>query len=886
MTEPAPGPDYPEHWAADVLAADGGVLHLRAIRPEDADRLVRFHSALSERTRYLRYFGPYPVMPPRDVHRFTHVDHRSRVSLVLLLGGEIVGVGLYEGLGGSAPTSAEVAFVVADAHQGRGLGSILLEHLAAAAAFNGIGKFEAEVLAENRGMVGVFRDAGYEVKRSFDGGVVHLEFAIDPTEALVAVRDSREGMSEARSVRNILYPGSIAVIGASNDPAKVGGAVLANLLSGGFTGPVYPVNRDRRSVRGVRAYPGVREIPDEVDLAVVAVPAELIDAVLDDCLAKGVKALVVLSAGFSETGTEGVEAERRLVLAARAHGMRVVGPNALGVANTDPAAALNASLVPALPPRGRVGFFCQSGALGIAILDTAAKQRLGFSTFVSAGNRADLSGNDLLQYWDSDPATDVVLLYLESFGNPRKFARIARRVARSKPVVAVKSGRHAAPYALAATGVRLDDSGVKALFAQSGVVQVDTINELFDCALVFGYQPLPQGPRVAVVGNSTALGVLAVDAARSLGLVAAEQVDVGPLASPAELAAAVAAALASPAVDAVVAVFVPPVTLIVEPYAQALREAVRGAPKPVVSTFLAAEGIPDVLAVRDEHGVAVRGSVPSYPGPERAAFALARAWQYAKWRGRPTSKVVRPEGIDAARARALLDGWTGGGAGGRWLGDGQAAELLACYGIMIEPYQDVADPEAAVAAAARIGGPVVVKAVGENWRYRTDLVGVRLDLLEAAAVRQAYLDVAAVAGEPVVRVQRMARKGVACNIGLQEDPSFGSLVWFGLAGVISELVGDRAYQVPPLTEDSAAELVRAPKAAPLLTGYKGSEPVDRAALVELAQRVSALAVDLPEVRELLLLPVLASAQGAAVVGAQVRVGPEAGRTDHGPRRLR
>lgn len=885
VNTPAP-PAYPDNWAADVLASDGGVLHMRPITPEDAERLVRFHSALSERTRYLRYFGPYPTMPPRDVHHFTNVDYRGRVSFVLILGDDIVGVGLYEALNNPAGAkSAEVAFVIADAHQGRGFGSILLEHLAAAAAYNGIERFEAEVLAENRGMVSVFREAGYEIKRSFDGGVVHLEFNIDPTEVLVTVRNSREGMSEARSVRNMLCPTSIAVIGASTDPAKVGGAVLANLLAGGFTGPVFPVHKDRRSVQGVRAYSTVHDIPDEVDLAVVAVPAELIDTVLDDCLLKGVKTLVVLSAGFSESGPTGVEAERRLVHEARAHGMRVVGPNALGVANTDPGVGLNASLVPALPPQGRVGFFCQSGALGIAILAAAAKQQLGFSTFVSAGNRADVSGNDLLQYWDTDPKTDVVLLYLESFGNPRKFARIARRVARNKPVVAVKSGRHAAPFALAATGVKLDDSGVKALFAQSGVVQVDTINDLFDCALVFGYQPLPQGPRVAVVGNSTALGVLAVDAARSLGLVSPDPIDVGPLATPAELADAVATALSAPSVDAVIAVFVPPVTLIVEPYAAALRDAVRGSSKPVVSTFLAAEGIPDVLAVRNENGEAVRGSVPSYPGPERAALALSRAWQYARWRAKPTSKVARPEGVDPEKARALLSQW-GADTTHQWLDDARVDELLACYGIDIVAYRDVSDPDEAARAAREIGHPVVVKAIGENWRYRTDLVGVRLDLTEDASVRQAYLDVAAVAGERMVRVQAMASKGIACTLGLQDDPSFGSLISFGLAGVISELVGDRAYQVPPLTEDSAAELIASPKAAPLLSGYRGSVPVDKQALIMLAQRVSVMATDLPEVRELSFHPILASAQGAAVVGAQIRVGPESARTDLGPRRLR
>ncbi|WP_041450961.1 bifunctional acetate--CoA ligase family protein/GNAT family N-acetyltransferase [Hoyosella subflava] len=883
-------PSYPVSWEADVLAADGGVVHLRPITPADSDALVRFHAGLSERTRYLRYFGPYPRMSDRDVKHFTNVDHRDRVSFVLILGDDIIGVGLYESLHYSGTdNSAEVAFVIADAHQGRGLGSILLEHLADAAAQNGLTRFEAEVLAENRGMIAVFKEAGYEVSRSYDGSVAHLAFDIDPTEARFTVRDSRERMSEARSVRNVLHPGSIAVIGASTDPSKVGGAVLQNLLAAGFTGPVFPVHPDRVSVRGVRAYPTVRDIPDEVDLAVVAVPAPAIDEVLDDCLAKRVKALVVVSAGFSEASLDGVDAERRLVQSARAHGMRVIGPNALGVANTDPAVAMNASLVPILPPRGRIGFFCQSGALGIAILDTARRRQLGLSTFVSAGNRADLSGNDLLQYWDSDPETDVVLLYLESFGNPRKFSRIARRVARSKPVVAVKSGRHAAPFALAATGVALDESSVSALFEQTGVVQVSSISDLFDCALLFGYQPLPGGPRVAVVGNSTALGVLTVDAARGEGLDAADPVDVGPHATPSEFASAISAALGSEDVDAVIAVFVPPVAVPAEPYAAALRETARGAAKPLLTTFLGSEGIPNELAVLDDSGAPLRGSVPSYPGPERAVAALARAWRYSRWRNQPVSKVVRPDGMDPDKARDMIRKWLPV-SGHRWLTDEETNRLIECYGIEVVPFRDVNSPEEAIVAAGELGFPVAVKAVGEQWQYRTDLLGVRLDLTRETSVRLAYEAIAEITGSSMVRVQKMAAKGIGCTLGLQDDPSFGTLITFGLAGVISELVGDRAYQVPPLTEEAASALINAPKASPLLDGIRGAPPANKAALVELGQRVSALAVDLPEVRELLFHPVLAAPEGASVIGAQIRIGKEVAYLDldnaAGARRLR
>ncbi len=875
---------FPKHWVVDVLASDGGVVHLRPIVPSDADALIEFHSQLSERTRYLRYFGPYPTMPQRDVLNFTTVDHRSRVAFVAILGDDIIAVGRYERLPVGDGNSAEVAFVVADAHQGRGLGPILLEHLAGAAAENGVGPFVAEVLSENRHMVSVFREAGYQVSRTFEGSVLHLEFAIDPTEALLSVRNSRERAAEARSVRNVLSPSSVAVIGASTDSSKVGNAVLANLLAAGFTGPVYPVNADHRSVRGVRAYPTVRDIPDSVDLAIAAVPAESIDEVLDDCLHKGVKALVVVSGGFGETGAAGQENERRLVHAARAHGMRLIGPNALGVANTAPDIGLNATLAPRLPLPGHVGFFCQSGALGIAILDQAAKRKLGLSTFVSAGNRADVSGNDLLQYWDSDPETEVVLLYLESFGNPRKFTRIARRVARKKPIIAVKSGRGAVPPALA-TGPEIDDSVIKALFEQAGVIQVDTIAQLFDCAILFGYQPLPAGPRVAVVGNSTALGVLAVDAARAEGLHAGVPIDIGPHSGPDEFAAAVAEALKSNDVDAVIVVFVPPVAVTVEPFAAALGNAVRGADKPVLTTFLATEGIPDVLAVLGDLGQPIRGSVPSYSSPERAVTALAKAWRYAAWRSRPASQPVRPNGIDSERATALIREFSAN-EHARWLSDFEAAELLSCYGICIVDFRAATDEDEAVSAADELGYPVALKATGEQWRHRPDLGGVRLDLAGAEAVRGAYRTLAADSGEPLLHVQKMATKGIGCVVRVQDDPSFGSLISFGLAGVISDLLRDRAYRVLPLTEDEAVQLIDAPKAAPLLSGYRNAVPVSKSALVDLVQRVSTLAHDMPEIRELACEPVLASAGGAEITDARVRVGSQPSKNDVGPRRLR
>jgi acyl-CoA synthetase (NDP forming)/RimJ/RimL family protein N-acetyltransferase len=885
---------YPRHWEADVVLSDGGTVHLRPIVPDDAPALVEFHGTLSERTRYLRYFGAYPRIPERDLRRFSTVDHHDRVAFVVVLGDDIISVGRYERLGDS--DSAEIAFVVSDHHQGRGIGSILLEHLAAAARERGLRRFVAEVLTENRQMVRVFREAGYQVSRAMEEGVLHLEFAIDPTEQSVEVARAREQRAEARSVHNLLHPRSVAVIGASTDPTKVGYAVLTNLLGADFTGPVYPVNAENTSVRGVRAYPSVLDIPDPVDLAIVAVPASGVDEVMDACLAKGVKALVVLSAGFADAGPDGRSVERRLTTEARAHGMRVVGPNALGVVNTAPQVRLNATLAARLPGAGRTGFFCQSGALGIAILADAKARGLGLSTFVSAGNRADVSGNDLLQYWESDPYTDVVLLYLESFGNPKKFARLARRLASRKPIVAVKSGSHAVSPALVETSVDVDEASVATLFEQAGVIRVESIDELFDTALLLANQPLPAGSRVAIVGNSTAIGVLAVDTLLAQGMhLAREPQDTGAQATPEQFARAVREALDDEAVDSLVVVFVPPIAMPGTAYARALRDAVQESRsaddakpgKPIVSTFLAAEGIPDELSVPGPQGTPGPGSIPSYPSPERAVKALARAARYAEWKSAPKGEIVRPDGIDAERAgeivRTALERVNGVE---HQLSDHDSTRLLRCYGIEVEPFEIVDNAGDAVAAATRIGYPVALKSANELLQHRVDLAGVRLDLVDEASVRYAYRALREAATTDAVYVQRMAPKGVSCVIGLAEDPSFGSLVYFSLSGVISELVGDRAYRAVPLTDVDAAWLVRAPKAAPLLAGWGGLEPADLSSLEGLVLRVAAVAEDLPHVRSLVLEPVLATASGAAVVSVKITVGEPPSPQDSGPRRLR
>lgn len=878
MTEPAraAAAAYPDHWEADVVLADGGTAHVRPVAATDGPAIIAMHARMSDRTRYLRYFQAVARLSPAQLAVFTDVDHVSSVGLIAELGGDVIAAGSYH-RDPRRPEEAEVAFVVEDAHQRRGLGSILLEHLAAAAGERGIRRFTAEVLGENQTMLRVFLDAGYAVTREFSSGIVDLSFDIGPTEASSAVLAAREQRAESRSIARFLNPRSVAVIGASDQRSRLGHAVLANLLGAGFTGPVYPVAADARSVQGVRAYPSVLDIPDPIDVAVVAVPAAAIVEVLESCRAKGVHGLVVLTGGFADD-----TAQRRMVTMARANGMRVLGPNCLGVVNTDPSVRLNATLAPVVPPPGRVGFFCQSGALGIAILADAVSRGLGLSGFVSAGNRADVSGNDLLQFWHSDERTEVVLLYLESFGNPRKFARLARTLTRVKPVIAVKSGRYAmVSPGLTASSAVISDAAVAALFAQSGIIRTPTLAEAFDVAQLLAHQRVPAGDRVAILGNSTALGILALDACLDAGLTVVDEVpvDFGVNVGSGELADAVRSAGRRTDVDAVVVVYVPPVASPSRLHAEALRAAAEASPVPVVSTFLAVEGLSESLTVRSPDGGAARGSVPSYPTPERAVAALAHAVRYGRWLGREPGTVPALAGVAPERARDLVADLQNDDRE-RELADGELMDLLSCVGISVARFEAVSGSVAAADAAARIGYPVVLKAFDHSVRHRYDRAGVRLSLANPEQLRSAYAELAA-AGFGKVYVQAMApsgRSSIGTLLSVSSDPSFGALVSFGVGGVATELLDDLAYRAVPLTDADAADLIDGPKAAPLLQGYRGADVVDRSSLVDLVLRVSALADAVPELLEMHLRP-MAGPAGICVTGATGRIGEPNSRPD-------
>ena len=867
---------YPEHWEADILLRDGRTAQLRPILADDAEGFVEFYGRVSEQSKYFRFFAPMPRLSDRDVRRFTQVDHRDRVAFVLTVGGQILSVGRYDVID-AAEGRAEVAFLVQDQHQGRGMGQVLLEHLAQAARERGLKRFVAEVLPENRRMIQVFRDQGYQVAGGWEEGVMHLEFDIDPTDTAMGVIAAREHRSEAASIAAFLNARSVAVIGASRRSDTIGALLVRNLVLGDYAGRVYVVNPAADAVAGMPAYPSVSDIPGDVDVAIVAVPADAVQDVVLDCANKGVHGLIVISSGFAETGEEGRKRQRKLLGLARSYGLRLIGPNCLGIINTASDISLNASLAPVLPPRGRAGFFCQSGALGSAILEKVGGRGLGLSTFVSAGNRADVSGNDLLQYWEEDDATEVILLYLESIGNPRKFSRIARRVSRRKPIIAVRSGRttQGVPMGHAVRQIAAPPEAVDAMFRQAGIIQVDTLDEMFDVAQLLAHQPLPTGSRVAIVGNSDALGLLAIDAAAASGLTVTSANALGADATADDFEHALDAAIDDHHVDAVVAVYIPPLEAPGLEVAHVLAAVGEQSDKPLVSTFLGREGVPELLRVPDLAGhTAGRGSVPSYPAVEAAVRALARVVEYSSWLQRQDESSGVLEEVDVEAARRLVTDVLAEAPGGRELTDDELTQLLGCYGVELWDRVHVDSFDEAVAAAERLGWDVVLKATAERLRQRPDMAHVWRNIDDAEEMRDAWdslteLSHAATDGDFVV--QSTSPPGVPVTIGGLEDALFGPAVYFGVAGALTELVGDRTYRIPPVSVLDAAETVRGIRAAPLLFGYRGSEPVDVPAVEDLVRRVAQLKIDLPQVIELDLALVHATTAGCAVLHATARV---------------
>jgi acetyl coenzyme A synthetase (ADP forming)-like protein len=876
-----PGRDTAD--AVDVILRDGSTLRLRPPVADDADALVAFFGGLSEQSHRLRFHGVTRV-DRASVARFLEPDWVERGALAGLLADDtgahrVVAVAEYMRL--HDPTSAEIAFAVADELQLRGVGTRLLEQLAARAAAGGIRRFVAEVLPENSSMLAVFRDAGFEVTRTLDRGEIEVRFPIEPTAEFVARVEERDHVAVTASLGPFFNPSSVAVIGASRRRGSIGGELFRNVVAGDFTGAAYPVNGSGEPVAGVRAYRSIAEIPDPVDLAVVCVPAASVPDAAASALAKGVRALCVISAGFAETGADGRALQEELLAIARAHGARLVGPNCLGIASSS--VALNATFAPRALPPGRIAFSSQSGALGLALLEKAAGRNLGFSAFVSIGNKADVSSNDLLEWWEDDGGTDAVLLYLESFGNPRKFGRLARRVARRKPILALKAGttgagaRAASSHTAALAG---SDAAVEALFQQAGVLRARTLEELVDAAALLSSQPLPLGRRVGVVTNAGGLGILCADACDAAGLtlpalsdettsaLAALVPREASLGNPVDLLgsateeiyeAAIPHLLADPQLDALIVLFVPPVVARPDDVAAAIGRASTGAEKPVLAVVMSAEGTPAVLL---EEG----SPVASFPYPESAARTLGLAAKRAEWLRRPAGTVPSLDGIDAGRARRIVEEALAE-SGADWLDPARTGELLEAYGVPRVRERVATDADAAVAAARELGYPVVVKTAAAG-AHKTEGGGVALDLRDEREVRAAVGRI----GAPVL-VQPYVHGGAELLAGVVQDPVFGPLVAFGPGGVLAELIGDAGFRIAPLTDVDAEDLVLGGKAGRLVRGFRGASPPDAGALVDLVHRLARMAEDLPEVAELDLNPVIAMPSGLAVVDARVRIEP-------------
>lgn len=905
---------YPAHWEADVLLRDGATARLRPVSPDDADALQKMHEGQSQDSIYFRYFSYKSQLSAKELERFTVVDYVDRVAFVILLGDELMGIGRYDRLGDS--TEAEVAFNIADAHQGRGLGSIFMEHLAAAAKENGIRTFTAEVLPENRKMLTVFQAAGFETTRSFEDGVVVVEFPIDPTARVRAVMESREHRAEAQSVAELLRPESIAVIGASRQWGSIGFALIENVIEGGYTGQVYGINKDALEIAGMISHPTLADVPQDVDLAIIAVPYDQISDVVQDCADHGVKGLLIVSDGF--VGEEGLAEQRRLVQVARRHGMRVIGPASAGIINSDPDISLNASVAPTLPNQGGVGLFSQSATIG-AMLFTATRQRgIGLSSMISAGNRADVSGNDAMQYFEDDSNTSAVGLYLESFGNPRKFSRIVRRLGRKKPVVVSRShgmGRRIPPGHATRT-TEAPHGTVPSMLKQAGVIETDSYTELMDVLQVLACQPVPSGPRLTVIGNAAAINQLAVENARSAGLEVVDVQDIGMLDAEHTVDQAtetvthiIEEAIDSGQSDAILVLVQPGMAQQdgdTRQVAHAIHKAAGDSDVTVMASFTAVmekQFSPTTIIGqgrlrnqssketddRDDIGPKQFG-LPIFSSAERAVTVLSELVQYQAWRDAEQGIAVEYEDLERHRAEQLVTEWTEEASGTELikLSRAQSDELLECYGIDVLPARRFQHIDQALDYADEFGYPVALKADNSILRHRLDLGGVRLNIESQEALRaniESMREVLAPYGAPSIEIQAMAPPGQGCIVAAVEDPLVGPVLSFGISGDAVELLDDWVHVVPPLSDQDVDRLIRTPQASAKLFGYGDIPAVDTEAIKDLLARVSQLKDDLPQVARLRFNPLLAAPGAVTVLKAEIYIANAAVRTDSARRAL-
>jgi acetate---CoA ligase (ADP-forming) len=897
----------PPRWSKDVILVNGTPLRLRPITPEDDGRMLRFFQRLSPQTIYRRFMSVLTRMDEKELRRFTHIDFDEEMAIVGVIEDEaeeqrerIIAVGRFVRL--PKPTHAEVAFTVEDRYQGQGIGTHLLQELMPFARMADIETLEAEVLAENRQMLQVFRNMGFVTTSSLREGVVHIEFTMQETELTQDRRFAREQAAHVASMERLFRPRSVAVIGASNEPGTIGYALVRNLISAEYAGPVYPVNPRHTVVHSVPCFASLRDVPREVDLAIVAVPAARVLEVARECAAKHVYALVIISAGFAEIGERGRALQDEVLDIARRHGMRIVGPNCLGLLNTEPAVRLDATFAPQFPPHGGVALSSQSGALGIAMLNLAGELRLGISQFIGMGNKADISGNDLLYFWGTDPGTRVILLYLESFGNPKKFSRIARRVGRDKPIVVLKSGtsqagaRAASSHtgALAASNVM-----VETLLEQAGIVHTETMEQFFHAAKVLSSQPLPAGGRLAVLTNAGGPGIISADRAELEGLTvprlsealqaalrehlpdsasALNPVDMIASASAAQYEACLARLLASDEVQQVLVMFIPPLVTAAPDVARAVIAARRaaGSAKPLAACMMGESGRAPWLDDLEAAGI------PTFRFPEDAVVALAQLTRYRDWRNRERGAFVRFDNVQAEAARALITRHAGDDPRREpvWLPPLEGYRLLECYGIPTLPTRFAATAHDAVGEADALGYPLAMKLSSTTILHKSDVHGICLNLRSPREVRGAFLELEETlegigrrAEMDGVLLQPMAKAGLEAVLGVSYDATFGPVLMAGLGGVYLELFRDVQFALHPVTDLDVERMLSRLKSYRIFAGYRGEPARDIAAFKETLLRLSQMVEDHPHIRELDLNPVLlmGEGQGCCVVDARVRV---------------
>jgi len=881
---------YPSERQADIVLRDGATVHVRPIRADDGAAMRSFLETVSPDSIWFRFFGT--VNLDWATKWSVNVDYADRFGLVVESGNPraIIAHAAYVRIDYNR---AEVAFLVADAWQGRGISTILLAHLAEVAEQHGFTTLFAQVLPNNYRMIEVFRESGFPVKVRSTPDALEVELPASLSAEAVERFEERERIGAVAAVRSFLEPGSVAVIGASRRRGTIGGELLHNLLAAEFNGPVYAVNDKVAVVQSLPAYRSVGDIPGGVELAIVALPAEHVVGAARDCAAAGVRSLLVISSGFAEAGAEGAARQRELLEVCRDAGIRIVGPNCLGVLNTSPRVRLNATFAPPVAVPGGVGFMSQSGGLGIAIIEAASRLGVGLSSFVSVGNKSDLSGNDFLQYWEQDPDTKLALLYLESFGNPRKFARVARRVSATKPILAVKSGRSAAGARATSshTGAMLSasDVTVDALFEQAGVIRTDTMHELFDVAALLSAQPVPRGDRVVIVTNGGGPGVLCADVCQDAG-VEIEELPAGVRAQLAEFLP-VGAALGNPidmiaaasaddyrrtlqtlaeadACDGVITIFVPALVTTAAEVASAVRDFAQANPElTTASVFMVSSGVPAELSSEELR-------VPGYEFPEGAARAVALAVRHGRWRAADVGSVPALQDLRTVEAAAIISKELASNE--VWLSPACVAQLFDCYGLPLIDTRVVSDADQAVAAAAELAGPVALKASARRLVHKTDAGGVRLGLEGPEAVRAAAADIERAVTRAGYRldglvVQRMAPVGVELIVGVVHDHSFGPVLACGAGGTSAELVSDVAVRITPVTDLEAREMLRALRTFPLLDGYRGAPRCDLGAIEDVLLRVSAMVEAHPEIVELDCNPLIAGPDGVVIVDARVRV---------------